>query len=67
MIPMAAWGRAEGAALVLDAAVFDPEGRRRIFSSLSGPLDDPTDLGFRVAQSLRRQGADRLLEGFRSR
>jgi hydroxymethylbilane synthase len=62
MIPMAAWGRRHETALLLDAAVFDPEGRQRICASLSGPLEDPTALGFRVAQSLREQGADRLLE-----
>jgi hydroxymethylbilane synthase len=63
MIPMAAWGRATPDAdrLALDAAVFDPEGRERVFASLEGPPDDPEDLGLRVAQSLRQQGADRLL------
>ena len=65
MIPLAAWGRSTAAGLALDAAVFDPEGRQRIFASLSGSPDDPDDLGCRVAQSLREQGADRLLERFR--
>jgi hydroxymethylbilane synthase len=65
MIPMAAWGRCSPAGLMLDAAVFDPEGRQRIFTSLSGPIDDPVDLGSRVAQSLRQQGADECLARFR--
>jgi hydroxymethylbilane synthase len=65
MIPMAAWGRPDPAGLMLDAAVFDPEGRQRVFASLSGPINDPVDLGSRVAQSLREQGADQLLERFR--
>jgi hydroxymethylbilane synthase len=64
MIPMAAWGRVESGALVLDAAVFDSDGQTRVFASLSGPLDQPEDLGQRVALSLREQGADRLLERF---
>ena len=51
--------------LALDAAVFDPDGHRRVFASLSGPADDPDDLGCRVAHILREQGADQLLERFR--
>jgi hydroxymethylbilane synthase len=67
MIPMAAWGRAtdDGRLLALDAAVFDPDGRERVFGSLVGSPDDPDDLGYRVAQALRQQGADRLLERVR--
>jgi hydroxymethylbilane synthase len=67
MIPMAAWGRttADTNVLTLDAAVFDPEGSERMFASLDGSPDDPDDLGFRVAQALRQQGADRLLERVR--
>jgi hydroxymethylbilane synthase len=62
MIPMAAWARATDAGLTLDAAVFDPDGRERVFASLSGPPDDPEGLGRRVAQALRDQGAERLLQ-----
>jgi hydroxymethylbilane synthase len=65
MIPMAAWGRSTPAGLCLDGAVFDPEGRERVFTSLSGSFDAPDDLGSRLAQSLRAQGADRLLKPFR--
>jgi hydroxymethylbilane synthase len=67
MIPMAAWGHATAdtdadvGGLTLDAAVFDPDGRERVFASLTGPPDAPDDLGFRVALALRQQGADRLL------
>ena len=43
MIPMAAWARDTADGLTLDAAVFDPEGRERVFASLSGPPDDPDD------------------------
>jgi hydroxymethylbilane synthase len=62
MIPLGAWGRCGAAGLILDAAIFDIEGRERVFASLSGPVDDPLQLGSRVAQSLREQGADALLE-----
>jgi porphobilinogen deaminase len=62
---MAAWGRAGAHGLALDAAVFDPEGRERVFASLTGSPDDPDDLGRRVARALLEQGADRLLEQFR--
>jgi hydroxymethylbilane synthase len=62
MIPLAAWGRdgADGQ-LCLDVALFDPDGRERLFAALSGPADDPEGLGLRVAQQLRAQGADRVL------
>jgi hydroxymethylbilane synthase len=64
MIPMAAWGRmtGDGKFLALDAAVFDPDGRERVFASLTGSPDDPDDLGCRIAGALRTQGAERLLE-----
>jgi hydroxymethylbilane synthase len=63
MIPMGAWARpTEDGALALDAAVFDPDGRARVFASLLGPSDDPDGLGRHIAQALREQGADRLLQ-----
>jgi hydroxymethylbilane synthase len=65
MIPMGAWGHATADVLTLVAAVFDPDGRERVLASLSGPPDHPDDLGIRVAQALRQQGADRLLERVR--
>nr|WP_303652431.1 hydroxymethylbilane synthase [Paludisphaera mucosa] len=68
MIPMAAWGRTspDGARLLLDAAVFDPDGRTRVAASLEAPLDAADDLGRRVAQALREQGAEAILEAFRA-
>jgi hydroxymethylbilane synthase len=66
MIPMAAWARrTSGDVLALDAVVFEPDGRRRIAAALEGPLDDPDALGRRVAETLRRDGAEALLESFR--
>jgi hydroxymethylbilane synthase len=66
MIPLAAWGRdtADGL-MALDAAVFDPDGLECLLASATGPRDDPDGLGRQVAQELRSQGADRLLERVR--
>jgi len=66
MIPMAAWAHdtAEGF-LTLAATIFDPDGRERIFASLTGPREDPNNLGRRVADELRCQGAERLLRSVR--
>ncbi|OJW23458.1 MAG: hydroxymethylbilane synthase [Planctomycetales bacterium 71-10] len=67
MIPMAAWGRiADDGRLHLDASVFDPDGRSRISSCLSASPAGPDDLGRRVAQALRDQGADAILDAFRA-
>ena len=71
MIPMAAWGRrsedenGREPRLLLDAVVLDADGKRRVVSSLEGPLDDPEALGLRVAQALREAGAEPLLAAFR--
>jgi hydroxymethylbilane synthase len=65
MIPMAAWARPSARGLALDAMVFEPDGRRRIAVSLEGPDDAPDDLGRRVAEALRREGAEELLTAFR--
>lgn len=62
MIPLGAWGRdAEGGGLALDVAVFDTEGRERVFIAMTGPSDDPEGLGWRAAEALRAHGAERLL------
>jgi hydroxymethylbilane synthase len=62
LVPLAAWARDTGDGLLtLDATVWDPDGRERVSASISGPRDDPDDLGCRVAGRLRELGADRLL------
>jgi hydroxymethylbilane synthase len=69
MIPLGAWGRdvpdlSDGApSLVLDVAVYHPDGLERASVSLEGSIDDPESLGVRAAQALRAQGAERLLRG----
>jgi hydroxymethylbilane synthase len=61
MIPLAAWGRDTDDGLTLDAAVYDVDGKERVFTSVSGLIDAPDDLGRQAARELRAQGADRLL------
>ncbi len=70
LIPIAAWARDidvdidvdKSGQLALDAAVFDPDGHARVAVTLTGPREDPRELGFRVARALRAQGAEPLLE-----
>jgi hydroxymethylbilane synthase len=68
MIPLAAHARdtADGL-LVLDAAVFDLDGKEKVAASAVGPRDDPDGLGRLVATLLRERGAIRLLSRERSR
>jgi hydroxymethylbilane synthase len=61
MIPLAAYAREVDGLLALGAVVLDPEGRERIASAATGPLDDPDGLGRRVAGELRTLGAARLI------
>lgn len=65
MIPLAAWGRDTDAGLALDAIVFDPDGRRGIAASRTGPPNDPDALGHLVAEDLKADDAEALLERFR--
>ena len=75
IIPLAAWARDaystgglnDSCLLTLDAAVFDPDGQARISAAATGPLNAPQDLGIRVAQALRAQGAEPLLQRTRDR
>lgn len=71
MIPLAAWARdvhqeEASVLLALDAAVFDLDGSARAAASLEGPIDAPGELGLRVADALREQGALPLLERARN-
>jgi len=73
LIPMAAWARDidvdinvdKPGQLALDAAVFDPDGCAHIAVTLTGPREDPCELGLRAARALRAQGAEPLLERIR--
>jgi hydroxymethylbilane synthase len=68
-VPIAAWARQVESneihrldeALALDAAVFNVDGRARLKVSLKGARTRPEDLGCRVAEMLRSQGAVPLM------
>ena len=68
-LPIAAWARdvdgdetdLEPRALVINAAVFDPDGRARVVVALAGRRDEPDKLGIRAAQALCDQGAISLM------
>jgi hydroxymethylbilane synthase len=72
-LPVAAWARdaeerdelnpgALAPRLVIDAAVFDFDGRARIAVTLHGPRSEAEALGQRAAEALRKEGAIALLE-----
>ncbi len=60
-IPLGAFAESLGADLRLRALVASPDGRRIVRAEALGGSDDPEALGRRVADELRRQGADRIL------
>ena len=58
-LPLAAFAELVSGGIRLRALVASADGRRVLRSELSGA--DPEDIGNRVAQELRRQGADQIL------
>ncbi|HXM81965.1 MAG TPA: hydroxymethylbilane synthase [Burkholderiales bacterium] len=58
-LPLAAYAEAAGARLRLRALVASTDGRRVARAEAEG--DDPEELGARVAEELRRRGADEIL------
>jgi len=64
-IPLAAWARFEAGTLMLDAAVFDLDGREKLAVSVTDD-DGPVSLGVRAAQRLREMGAIELLASARA-
>ncbi len=67
-VPLAAWGRdGSDGWLHLDAVVLDVDGRERIAAHAKASIDEPDALGLAVAEQLRVQGADRILERLRTR
>jgi len=65
LAPIAAWGRPEGDVLELTGRVLHPDGTRKIEATLTGRLDEPTELGDRVAAELAGQGAAELIRAGR--
>ncbi|HEX5611437.1 MAG TPA: hydroxymethylbilane synthase [Burkholderiales bacterium] len=60
-IPLGAHAERAGETLRLRALVASADGRRIVRAQASGAFADPEDLGRRVADELRRQGADEIL------
>lgn len=56
-----AWGRLETDQLVLSAAVLSPDGGQRLFHEDRAAADQAVELGTRVAEAMRGQGALDLL------
>ena len=60
--PVGAWSRLEGEQLVLDGLVGDPDGTQLLRASQAAPIAEAESLGETVADALRSQGADALLQ-----
>lgn len=61
-LPIAGFARPDHGQLALRALVGDPDGGRICRSEGSGSKEDPVLLGRRIAEDLRAQGADQILE-----
>ncbi len=59
--PVGAATSVEADQLVLEAVVYSPDGRERIFAADRGPRINAANLGQKVANQLLSQGADRLI------
>lgn len=60
--PVGAWARLEDEQLTLDGLVGHPEGTQLLRARLHAPLAEAASLGTAVADNLREQGADALLQ-----
>jgi hydroxymethylbilane synthase len=66
LVPVGARGLARDGRIVLTAFVGHPRGRPSVRSSLEGPLQEASDLGFRLASTLLLEGAKEILDEVRS-
>jgi hydroxymethylbilane synthase len=62
-LPLAAWARSDGDRLRLSALVAAPDGRTLVRAEALG--DAPLLIAERCAESLREQGAERILAAVR--
>lgn len=60
-IPLGAYAEQAGPSLRLRALVASPDGRRIARAEAAGEASNPENLGQRVAELLRREGADEIL------
>jgi hydroxymethylbilane synthase len=65
LAPIAAWGRVESDVLTLTGRVLSPDGFRKIEAELTGDPAHPAELGRRVAEGLRAQGAEAMVRAAR--
>jgi len=61
-VPIAAHGRTEGDAIVLDGLVGRPDGSRLVRGSRTGTVSDPEALGVGLAEDLLARGAREILD-----
>ncbi len=61
-VPIAAYAQVSRGTLQLDGAVLSPDGSRRLRDHADGLASSPTQLGRRLADRLRAQGAEELLK-----
>lgn len=61
-VPLGAWARFERNELAMDAVVCSPDGSNYIRQRATGPMDQPRELGQRLAQLLIDAGAGTILE-----
>jgi hydroxymethylbilane synthase len=60
--PIAAWGRLENGALLLDGMIASPDGRRFFRDTTEGAPEEPEALGRLLAETLVERGAGDLVE-----
>ena len=60
--PIGAYAQIKGGRLVLDGAVFSPEGDETIRRRIEGAPEEAPALGARLAQMLRAEGSPRILK-----
>jgi len=61
-VPIAAFGRTEGEAIVLEGLVGQPDGSRIVRGDRTGDAADPESLGKALAEDLLRRGAKEILD-----
>jgi hydroxymethylbilane synthase len=61
LAPIAAWGRVESNQLTLTGRVLSPDGRKKLELTDSANPQDSIELGRRVAERLKQQGAHELI------
>jgi hydroxymethylbilane synthase len=60
-VPLGAWGRSEGAALVVEACVLSLDGTEYLRKRATAPATKAEQLGRELAQEMLEAGADRIL------